>query len=274
MRPGELCGVGVTNQRETFVLWDRATGEPCAPAIVWQDTRSRELCAELAQHPRADELARRTGLPISTYFSGPKLAWLLRERTDLRDRAVAGELAFGTMETWLIWKLGGGPRGGRHVTDVSNACRTQLLDIASGTWDADLLDWMEVPAALLPEVVANADADGWGRTDATGPFGEAVPLCGAVGDQQGALLGQRCFEDGDAKNTYGTGCFLLSNTGERVVESRVRPALDDRVPLARPTDVLRPRRLGRRGGVLDPVVARPARLDRDRAAGRGRSPRR
>lgn len=218
-RPGELAAVGITNQRETFVLWDRKTGRPCAPAIVWQDARSKEICAELREHPRAAELAARTGLPISTYFSGPKLAWLLRERPDLRAAAQRGELAFGTMECFLIWNLTGGPRGGAHVTDLTNACRTFLVDIASGTWDQELLDWMEVPAAILPRIVANAEPGGWARTTADGPFGAEVPVCGAIGDQQAALVGQRCFEAGDAKNTYGTGCFLLWNTAHELVRS-------------------------------------------------------
>jgi glycerol kinase len=220
VRPGELAAVGITNQRETFLLWNRKTGEPCAPAIVWQDSRSKAICDELREHPRADEFAARTGLPISTYFSGPKLAWLLRERSDLRAAAERGELAFGTLETWLIWNLSGGPDGGVHVTDLTNACRTFLVDIDAGAWDAELLEWMGVPAAILPRIVANAEPGGWAQTSATGPFGSAVPICGAIGDQQGALVGQRCFESGDAKNTYGTGCFLLWNTAGEAVRSK------------------------------------------------------
>ena len=216
---GELAAVGITNQRETFLLWDRATGEPCAPAIVWQDARSRELCVELEADPRSAELAARTGLPISTYFSGPKLAWLLRERPDLRAAAERGELCFGTMESWLIWNLSGGPAGGVHVTDATNACRTFLVDIERGAWDDELLDWMDIPASILPRIVVNAQTGGWALTKSDGPFGAAIPLCGAIGDQQAALVGQRCFEVGDAKNTYGTGCFLLWNTGKNLVRS-------------------------------------------------------
>ncbi len=220
VRPGELAGVGITNQRETFVLWDRATGDPVAPAIVWQDARSQDLCDELRRDARAGELAARTGLPISTYFSGPKLAWLLRERPDVTARARAGELAFGTMETWLIWNLTGGPDGGAHVSDLSNACRTFLVDLATGDWDDELLAWMDVPRALLPRIVPCGEPGGYGTTRADGPFGAQVPVCGAIGDQQAALVGQRCFEPGDAKNTYGTGCFLLYHTGEERVASR------------------------------------------------------
>lgn len=219
-RPGEVAAVGITNQRETFVLWDRKTGKPCAPAIVWQDARSKRICTELQAEPRSAELAARTGLPISTYFSGPKLAWVLRERDDLRTAAQRGELAFGTMESWLIWNLSGGPQGGEHVTDITNACRTFLVDIDRGAWDDELLDWMGVPATLLPRIVANAEPGGWAQTTDSGPFQAAVPLCGAIGDQQSALVGQRCFEAGDAKNTYGTGCFLLWNTAQEAIRSQ------------------------------------------------------
>ena len=219
-QPGEVAAVGITNQRETFLLWDRQTGVPCAPAIVWQDARSKRICDELRRHPQADALAARTGLPISTYFSGPKLSWLLRERSELRTAAERGELAFGTIESWLIWNLTGGPRGGEHVSDLTNACRTFLVDIATGAWDRDLLDWQEIPAAILPRIVANAEPGGWALTSSDGPFGAQVPVCGAIGDQQAALVGQRCFEAGDAKNTYGTGCFLLLNTASELVRSR------------------------------------------------------
>jgi len=218
-QPAEVAAIGITNQRETFLLWDRKTGEPCAPAIVWQDSRSKAICDELRAHPRADELAARTGLPIATYFSGPKLAWLLRERSDLRAAAQRGDLAFGTIETWLIWNLSGGADGGVHVTDLTNACRTFLVDIERGEWDAELLEWMGVPAAILPRIVANAEPGGWANTPEDGPFGSSVPICGAIGDQQAALVGQRCFEAGDAKNTYGTGCFLLWNTAHELVKS-------------------------------------------------------
>jgi glycerol kinase len=237
---GEIAAVGITNQRETFLLWDRRTGVPSARAIVWQDSRSQSICEELRADPRANELAMRTGLPISTYFSGPKLAWLLRERDDLRASAARGDLAFGTIESWLIWNLTGGPQGGVHVTDLTNACRTFLVDIETGEWDAELLDWMGIPAAIVPRIVANAESGGFALTKKSGPFGAAVPICGAIGDQQAALVGQRCFEAGDAKNTYGTGCFLLWNTARELVRSNagLLTTIAYHLPGAQPTYAL------------------------------------
>jgi len=212
---GALVAIGITNQRETTVLWDRRTGEPVHNALVWQDTRVEQLVREYAAVGGQDRFRRETGLPLASYFSGLKLRWLLDNVPDARRRAEAGELAFGTIDSWLIWKLTGGPDGGRHVTDVTNASRTQLMDLKSLRFNPPLLEAMRVPEAVLPEVLASS-----------GDFGVAsvaplagVPITGVLGDQQAALVGQTCFRPGEAKNTYGTGCFLLLNTGEKIVAS-------------------------------------------------------
>jgi len=203
----DIAAVGITNQRETTVLWDRASGRPVAPAIVWQDRRTADLCARLKAAGHEPEVSRRTGLLLDPYFSGTKLAWLLDSEPSLRARAERGELAFGTIDSWLAWKLS---RGSQHITDASNASRTLLLNLATGEWDDYTLDLLGIPRAVLPRVVASSL-----------PHGEAfailggreVPLGGIAGDQQAALFGQACFAPGMAKNTYGTGCFLLMNTG-------------------------------------------------------------
>ncbi|MDP6539210.1 MAG: glycerol kinase GlpK [Planctomycetota bacterium] len=215
----KVVAVGITNQRETVVFWNRETGEPCANAIVWQDTRTRQLCDELGADEGAERFRATCGLPLSTYFSGPKITWALRHVEGLRAQAEAGRVLCGTMDSWVIWNLTGGPRGGRHVTDVTNASRTMLMDLASLDWDEGVLEAFSIPRSLLPEIVPSSDAEAFGRTAADGPFGASVPITAAVGDQQAALIGQGCFSPGDAKNTYGTGCFLLSNTGERPVTS-------------------------------------------------------
>jgi glycerol kinase len=203
----DLVAVGITNQRETTVLWDRATGRPVAPAIVWQDRRTADFCAQLKADGHEPEIARRTGLLLDPYFSGTKLAWLLDSDPQLRARAERGELAFGTIDSWLAWKLS---RGAQHITDASNASRTLLLDIATGDWDAYALDLLRIPRALLPRVVPSSLAHG----EAFALLGgREVPLGGIAGDQQAALFGQACFTPGMAKNTYGTGCFMLMNTG-------------------------------------------------------------
>jgi glycerol kinase len=211
-----IAGVGVTNQRETVVIWDRRTGEPYGNAIVWQDTRTRDLCEALAGSVGPNRFLDRTGLPLATYFSGPKIRWCLDHVDGLRAAARRGEAVCGTIDSWLIWNL----TGGRHVTDVTNASRTQLMNLRTLDWDDEILAAMEVPRSLLPEVVSSSQPGGWGETLADGPFGAAVPVCGAVGDQQAAMIGQCCFETGDAKNTYGTGCFVLLNTGAEPVASR------------------------------------------------------
>jgi glycerol kinase len=208
--PSQVLAVGVTNQRETTVLWDRKTGTPVAPAIVWQDRRTSSRCAALRPDWQG-QVQRATGLVIDPYFSATKLEWLL-DRRNLRRRAAAGELAFGTVDSWLAWKM-----TGRHVTDPTNASRTLLWNIRKGAWDDELLDLFGVPAAVLPEVVPSSHGIG----PASG-LGFDAPLASLAGDQQSALFGQRCFRAGAAKNTYGTGCFLLQHTGSRAVTSRNR----------------------------------------------------
>jgi glycerol kinase len=209
----ELAAIGITNQRETTVMWDRKTGKPFTNAIVWQCTRTHEICKELSKEGGLDRFRDTTGLPIATYFSGPKLKWILDNVPEARKAAFKGEALFGTMDTWLIWWLTGGPKGGAHVTDVTNASRTMLMDLKSLQWNDDILKTMGIPRQILPEIVPSSDHNPWGATLQEGPLGASVPVCGALGDQQAALVGQTCFEIGEAKSTYGTGCFLLLNTG-------------------------------------------------------------
>ena len=220
INPEEIAAVGITNQRETTLAWDRASGKPYGNAIVWQDTRTKEICDRLASESGPDRFRERTGLPIATYFSGPKLTWMLANIDGLREAAERGEAVFGTMDTWLIWWLTGGPAGGALVTDVTNASRTMMMDLASRSWDDELVSVFGVPATMLPRIVASADPQTWGHTTAEGPFGAEIPVCGALGDQQAALVGQACTRIGEAKNTYGTGCFMLLNTGEELVQSQ------------------------------------------------------
>jgi glycerol kinase len=213
----DLAAVGIANQRETVVVWDAATGEPVHPAIVWQDTRTEEACARLASEPgRADRFRDVTGLPLSSYFSGPKIAWVLDHVDGARERAGRGELLAGTVDAWLVWKLTGGPDGGRHVTDVTNASRTLLMDLRSLTWSSELADHLGVPLATLPRIHRSSEVYGLGH--ASGPL-PGVPVAAALGDQHAALVGQGCFEAGASKSTYGTGGFLLCNTGDEVVRS-------------------------------------------------------
>ena len=211
----KVAAVGITNQRETTLVWDKNTGKPLHPAIVWQDTRTDTLCAELAREGGQNRFRTRTGLPLATYFSGPKILWLLDEVDGLRAAAERGDALFGNMDTWLIWNL----TGGAHVTDVTNASRTQLMSLADLSWDPEILDVMSIPEAMLPEIRPSSDPTLYGTTSADGPFGAEVPVCGDLGDQQAALYGQTCFSPGEAKNTYGTGCFLLLNTGTEIVPS-------------------------------------------------------
>ena len=211
---GDLAAIGITNQRETTILWDRATGAPLHNAIVWQDRRTAALCDELRDGPHAAMIVERTGLQIDPYFSGTKLAWLLDHVPGARVRAARGELAFGTVDSWLLWKL-----TGRHATDPSNAARTLLFDLASGAWHDDLLAVLEIPRSLLPEVLPSNAHFGDTRAEL---LGAAVPVTGIVGDQQAALFGQMCTRPGMAKTTYGTGCFLLANTGTEIVRSENR----------------------------------------------------
>ena len=215
-----IAAVGVTNQRETLAVWNRKTGKPYHNAIVWQDTRTQAICNELAGDVGPNRFQSKTGLPLATYFSGPKLAWMLRHVPGLRKAALNGEAICGTMECWILWNLSGGANGGVHITDVTNASRTMWMDLQTLDWDPELLEAFDVPASMLPRIVPSSAKTPWAHTTANGPFGTSIPLCGAVGDQQAALVGQCCFEPGEAKNTYGTGCFLLLNTGESPVPSK------------------------------------------------------
>ena len=215
-RPEDLVAVGITNQRETTVVWDRRTGRPVAPAIVWQDRRTADLCARLRAEGRESEVARRTGLLLDPYFSGTKLAWLLDWQPGLRARAADGEIVFGTIDSWLAWKLS---HGAAHVTDATNASRTMLLDLETGDWSAPMLEMLGVPREMLPRVLPSQLPAGEFAADIGGTD---VPLGGIAGDQQAALFGQACFEPGMAKNTYGTGCFMLMNTGVAPLHSANR----------------------------------------------------
>jgi len=217
--PQEIGAIGVTNQRETTVVWDPRTGEPLYNGLVWQDTRTRQICQNLIADGLEETFRQKTGLPIATYFSGPKLKWLLDNVPGLRERAEAGEAVFGNIDTWIIWNLTGGPDGGAHVTDVTNASRTMLMDLRRLEWDDELLEALAIPRRMLPQIRPSSDPALYGTTRADGPLGAAVPVCGDLGDQQAALFGQACYEPGEAKNTYGTGCFMLLNTGPEPVPS-------------------------------------------------------
>ena len=213
---GDLSGIGITNQRETSVVWDRNTGEPVHNAIVWQDTRTDQICNKLSADGGQDRFRAKTGLPIATYFSGPKVRWILDNVDGAEKRADAGDLLFGNMDTWVIWNLTGGPDGGLHITDVSNASRTMLMDLATQDWDQELLDTIGVPRAMLPEIKGSSQVYGEATLDSVA----GIPVAGDLGDQQAALFGQTCFAVGEAKNTYGTGNFLLLNTGTEAVQSK------------------------------------------------------
>src|SRR5712671_2577562 len=211
----DLAAIGITNQRETTVVWERKTGRPIANAIVWQDTRVADEVARFSKQDGQDRFRAQTGLPLSTYFSGLKLRWILENVPDARAKAAAGELLFGNIDTFLVWNLTGGPRSAVHVTDVTNASRTQLMNLKTLDWDAELLQAFEIPRAMLPQVRSSSEVYGVARL----PEISGVPVAGVLGDQQAALVGQACFRPGEVKNTYGTGCFLLMNTGERIVAS-------------------------------------------------------
>ena len=212
----DIAACGITNQRETTVIWDRETGRPVHNAIVWQDTRTNELCAELAGDAGVDRYRDRTGLPLSTYFAGPKIRWLLDHVDGLRDKAEAGQLCFGTMDSWLAWNMTGGVDGGVHVTDVTNASRTMLMNLHTLDWDEEICAEMGIPMSMLPEIRSSSGHFGYLRGQ--GPL-PGVPLSGILGDQQAATFGQACLAPGEAKNTYGTGNFLLLNTGTEPVFS-------------------------------------------------------
>jgi len=215
LHAGDVAAVGITNQRETTVLWDRNTGQPLYNALVWQDTRTADLVAVYARDGGQDRFRAQTGLPLATYFSGLKLKWLLDTVPGARAKAESGDALFGTIDSWVLWNLTGGAAGGLHLTDVTNASRTQLVDLATLDWDEELLRELTIPRGVLPRIAASSASYGVAKIPAL----RGVPIAGILGDQQAALVGQTCFEPGEAKNTYGTGCFMLMNTGPRPVPS-------------------------------------------------------
>jgi len=216
LRPSDLAAIGITNQRETTILWDRSTGRSVANALVWQDTRTGEAVAAFSRNGGPDRFRAKTGLPLSTYFSSLKIQWVLDCVPGVLARAEAGEILFGNIDTFLIWQLTGGPQGGLHVTDCTNASRTQLMNLQTLDWDEELLNTFGIPRKILPEIRSSSEVYGSAVLEAL----EGVPIAGILGDQQAALMGQACFRAGEAKNTYGTGCFLLMNTGREIVDSR------------------------------------------------------
>ena len=219
LRTSDLAALGLTNQRETTLVWNRHTGRPYGNAIVWQDTRTDRIAATLDRDGRGDVIRHKAGLPPATYFSGGKLQWMLNHVDGLRADAERGEAIFGTVDTWLLWNLTGGTRGGVHVTDVTNASRTMLMDLETLDWDDELLGFFTVPRPMLPEIKPSSAPEPYGLTSQDGPFGAHLPITGALGDQQAATVGQVCLDPGEAKNTYGTGNFLLLNTGTEIVRS-------------------------------------------------------
>ncbi len=216
----DLQALGITNQRETTVLWDKTTGKPFYNAVVWQCTRTDDICRRLSKEYGRDRFREKTGLPVASYFSGPKIQWILENVSEAKTAAEKGLALFGTIETWIIWWLTGGPKGGAHVTDVTNASRTLLMDLKTLRWDQEILTILGIPEQILPRIVPSIDHRTWGHTRKNGPFQATIPICGALGDQQASLVGHTCFEVGETKNTYGTGCFLLHNTGEKIVASQ------------------------------------------------------
>lgn len=215
LRPNDLAAVGIANQRETTIVWNRATGKPVCNALVWQDTRVEDAVAEFSMDGGQDRFRKKTGLPLATYFSGLKIRWILNNVPGVREQSETGEVLFGNVDTYLVWKLTGGPKGGIHVTDVTNASRTQLLNLDTLSWDDEILSAYGIPKNMLPEIRSSSEVYGFAQLPAI----EGVSISGILGDQQAALFGQTCFEPGEAKNTYGTGCFLLMNTGARPIES-------------------------------------------------------
>ncbi|HEX2980143.1 MAG TPA: glycerol kinase GlpK, partial [Anaerolineaceae bacterium] len=214
LKPTDLAAIGITNQRETTLVWDRRTGKPYANALVWQDTRTDHICNDLAKEGGQDRFRAQTGLPLATYFAGPKLKWLLENVPGLRQAADRGDALFGTIDTWLIWNLTGGEDGGVHVTDVTNASRTLMMNLETLDWDQSILDLLGIPRGMLPRICSSSEIYDMATGDLAG-----VPVAGDLGDQQAALFGQACYRPGEAKNTYGTGCFMLLNTGEQPIQS-------------------------------------------------------
>jgi glycerol kinase len=215
----DLVALGITNQRETTLVWNRRTGRPYCNAIVWQDTRTDRIASALDRDGRGDVIRHKAGLPPATYFSGGKLQWILENVDGVRAAAEGGDALFGTTDTWLLWNLTGGTRGGVHVTDVTNASRTMLMNLETVDWDDELLSFFDIPRTMLPTIAASSPLEPYGITSASGPLGGEVPITGILGDQHAAMVGQVCLQPGDAKNTYGTGNFLLLNTGEDIVRS-------------------------------------------------------
>jgi glycerol kinase len=215
LRPSDLAAIGITNQRETTVVWNRRTGKAVGNALVWQDTRVADYVGEMARNGGQDRFRAKTGLPLTTYFSGLKIRWILDNVPGARELAEAGDALFGNIDSFLVWNLTGGARGGVHITDVTNASRTQLMNLETLSWDRELLDAFGIPAVMLPRICTSSETYGLAREAAVAD----VAIAGILGDQQAALVGQTCFDAGEAKNTYGTGCFLLMNTGTRKVDS-------------------------------------------------------
>ncbi|XVV16542.1 glycerol kinase GlpK [Actinoplanes sp. CA-131856] len=219
LQASDLAALGITNQRETAVVWDRTTGRPYYNAIVWQDTRTDRIASALDRDGRGDVIRRKAGLPPATYFSGGKIQWILENVDGVREAAERGDAIFGNTDSWLLWNMTGGVDGGRHITDVTNASRTMLMDLESLQWDDELLSFFNIPRSMLPEIRPSSDPDTYGVARWPGPLGGEVPLTGDLGDQQAATVGQVCFAPGEAKNTYGTGNFMLLNTGTDLVRS-------------------------------------------------------
>lgn len=215
----DIVALGITNQRETALVWDRRTGRPYYNAIVWQDTRTDRIASALDRDGRGDVIRQKAGLPPATYFSAGKVQWILENVDGVREAAERGDAIFGTCDTWVLWNLTGGPRGGVHVTDVTNASRTMLMDLETLDWDDELLSFFGIPRQMLPTIASSSAPDAYGATLKDGPLGAEIPLTGILGDQQAAMVGQVCLSAGEAKNTYGTGNFLLLNTGEKIVRS-------------------------------------------------------
>jgi len=215
----DIAAMGITNQRETTLVWNRHTGRPYYNAIVWQDTRTDRIASALERSGCGDVIRRKAGLPPATYFSGAKLQWILDNVEGVREAADRGDALFGTADTWVLWNLTGGAHGGVHVTDVTNASRTMLMDLQTLDWDDELLSFFSIPRAMLPAIASSSPLQPYGVTSETGPVGGQVPVTGVLGDQHAAMVGQVCLAEGEAKNTYGTGNFLLLNTGETIVRS-------------------------------------------------------
>ena len=216
LRPKDLAAIGITNQRETTIVWNRKTGRPVHNALVWQDTRVDGAVAEFSREGGQDRFREKTGLPLATYFSGLKIRWVLKNVPCAFESAEAGDLLFGNIDCYLVWKLTGGTQGGVHVTDVTNASRTQLMDLATLAWDKEMLAMYGIPESMLPKIASSSEVYGQAKLDSI----KDVPIAGILGDQQAALVGQTCFSPGEAKNTYGTGCFMLENTGTKLIHSK------------------------------------------------------